>query len=173
MNVENPVVNGCLYYHVKDSGDYYELYANVQNEDVFEFYDRYPNVNKILLNPNYNNEELFIGFGINYIENNPFDYINLDMNKILNLNQKDITSNIRLSCIGNDLNNLDYFLQTAVKFEEEKNSKLYYQYLNKLTDFLSHKIFEIERIFEQYHEIEFQDEAVESYYFLKNKSNLI
>lgn len=169
MNVENPLVNCCLYYHVKDSGDYIELYANFDKEDVFEFYDRYPNVNKILLNPSYNNEELFIGFGINEIEENPFDYIELDMNKVLNIDQKNITPQLRLSCNVNELNNLDYFLKTVALFEEKKNYILYNNYLSKLIEHISNSIFEIERIFEQQHQIEFQDEVVESYYFLKNK----
>jgi hypothetical protein len=173
INVENALVNCCIYYEMKDTGDYYELYAYVTKEDIFEFYDKNQNVKKILLNPFMNNEELFIGYGINNVEQNPFDYINVNMEKFLNVTNNSTDPNLKLSCNEYDINTLDYYLQNVLDFVIEKNYKVYNEYLYKVIEHVSHKIFAIDRIFETHHDIKYQDEVAESYNYLKNKRQFL
>ena len=173
MNIEDPLINCCLKYFLKDAGDYYEVWANFRKEDVFEFYDIYPNVNKILLNPSFNNEELFTGFGITNFYNNPFDYIDLNMNSILRLNQNKTGYILPLSCNENDINNLDYYLKDVSNFVGNNNYETVNNYLDMIVRYISNQIFSIDRIFEQHHEIEFMDEVAESFKFLTNKKNFL
>ena len=173
MNVENPLVNCCIYYEMKDTGNYYELNAFVTKEEIFEFYDKYPTVNKILLNPFLNNEELFIGYGVNNIEQSPFDYININMEKVLNITNNSTDPNVNLSCNEHDKKTLNYYLQSVSDIVLGNNHKNFNRNLNQIIDHVSQKIFVIDRTFETFHDMNFPEEVAESYNYMKNRRKFL
>lgn len=173
MNAENTLVNCCVYYEMKDTGNYYELYAFVTKEEIFEFYDKYPTINKILLNPFLNNEELFIGYGINNIEQSPFDYININIEKVLGITNNSTDPNVNLSCNEHDKKTLNYYLQSVSDSVTGVNHQNFNRNLNQIIDHVSHKIFVIDRIFETFHEMKFPEEVAESYNYMKNRRKFL
>lgn len=81
---------------------------------MYEFYEKYPGVTHLNITPKYNNEELFLKYGLS-INNNKFDNFNLNIdelvqNQSISVNDKynDSYKSLKLSCDEDDLRNVLY-----------------------------------------------------------------
>jgi hypothetical protein len=178
-NLQDDKINCCLKYKIVKIEKYIDVYLNFTSEDYYEFYDKYENAvsKKILVNPMYNNENLYMKHGLIFDnkQENIFDFYYLkakDLNsfkfrKISFEEEKTFNSTIlRVSCSHYDFNNLVYFFKNYSNGDD-----LYQINLKNVINLFSEKIFVIDSLFEQGYEREAIEEVREAFKFLINKKN--
>lgn len=166
-------------YKIEIKEKYTDVYLNFNSENYYEFYDKYENkVSKILANPMYNNENLYLKYGLIFDieQENIYDFYNLNVKdiqdkitfkKIRSDDEKTFNSTIlKISCSQFDLRNFDYFLK--IYSEEGEN---YQRNFKNIISYFSEKIFIIDSLFEQGYESEVIEEVREAFMFLTNKKN--
>jgi hypothetical protein len=176
-NLQDDKINCCLKYKIEIKEKYTDVYLNFNSENYYEFYDKYENkVSKILANPMYNNENLYLKYGLIYgiEQENIYDFYNLNVKdiqdkitfkKIKSDDEKTFNSTIlKISCSQFDLRNFDYFLN--IYSEEDEN---YQRNFKNIISYFSEKIFIIDSLFEQGYESEVIEEVREAFMFLTNK----
>lgn len=176
-NLQDDKINCCLKYKIEIKEKYTDVYLNFNSENYYEFYDKYENkVSKILANPMYNNENLYLKYGLIYgiEQENIYDFYNLNVKdiqdkitfkKIKSDDEKTFNSTIlKISCSQFDLRNFDYFLK--IYSEEDENYQINFK---NIISYFSEKIFIIDSLFEQGYESEVIEEVREAFMFLTNK----
>jgi hypothetical protein len=178
-NLNDDKINCCLKYKIIKHEQYTDVFVSFTSEDYYEFYDKFENsINKkILVNPQYNNEDLFVKFGINFEagNENPYEFYNIKVEELIKRkfviidemiqDYKTLNNTVlRISSNEYDQKNLIYFLKNISDCEEtfERNLKN----IISLTD---EKVFIIDRVFEQRFDKDVITEITESFKFLTNK----
>ena len=168
-----PLLNCCLKYEIKINKDYSDIHVAYAPEDFYDFHDKFQNVDKILINPKFNNDELYFKYGIQS-NANQFDYYNLNATNLFKIKtdgdtvtntdsyKNNIDPILRMSCNEYDVKNILYYLKIL-----SMNS--YLDNFSRILKIINEKIFTIDALFEQNYNSENHLEIIENLKFLSNK----